>query len=229
MTVPIPDFYWLLDGQLLAGEYPGSWTRSGATEKLGLFLAAGIRAFIDVTDDTDPHDHYDSTLRELAREHGIEYRYIRFGIEDLGIPTRELMGEILAAIKTELDEGRPVYFHWLEGIGRTGTVAGCWLVEQGMSADDALGRCRCCGGDRPIVGRGRPRRMNNARSSAMEQEMTTDLVPRTPDHNALEKILMDLLSEIPATTESQIENPPDTRQHKRRDHPRLLAATKPGF
>lgn len=55
MTVPIPDFYWLLDGQLLAGEYPGSWTRSGATEKLGLFLAAGIRTFIDVTDDTDPH------------------------------------------------------------------------------------------------------------------------------------------------------------------------------
>ena len=40
--------------------------------------------------------------------------------------------------------------------------------------------------------------------------MTSDLVPRTPDHNALEKILMDLLSEIPATTESEIANPPDT-------------------
>jgi hypothetical protein len=38
----------------------------------------------------------------------------------------------------------------------------------------------------------------------------TGLIPRTPDHNALEKILMDLLSEIPATTQSQIPNPPDT-------------------
>ena len=40
--------------------------------------------------------------------------------------------------------------------------------------------------------------------------MSNELVPRTPDHNALEKILMDLLSEIPATTESQIQDPPDT-------------------
>ena len=40
--------------------------------------------------------------------------------------------------------------------------------------------------------------------------MTNDLVLRTPDHSVLEKILMDLLSEIPATTETQIPNPPDT-------------------
>ena len=40
--------------------------------------------------------------------------------------------------------------------------------------------------------------------------MNDELVPRTPDHNALEKILMDLLSEIPATTESQIQDPPGT-------------------
>ena len=139
-TPPIPDSYWLLDGQLLAGEYPGSWTRGGATEKLGLFLAAGIRTFIDLTQETDPLDRYDFTIRELAYEQGIDCRYIRFGIKDLGIPTRELMEEILKAIRAELDEGRPVYFHCWGGIGRTGTVAGCWLVDQGLSADEALTR-----------------------------------------------------------------------------------------
>jgi hypothetical protein len=139
-TCPIPDSYWLLDGQLLAGEYPGSWTRADATEKLGLFLAAGIRTFIDLTEETDPLDRYESTLTELACDHGLECRYHRFGIRDLGVPTRELMGEILKAIKAELDDGRPVYFHCWGGIGRTGTVAGCWLVEQGLSADDALAR-----------------------------------------------------------------------------------------
>ena len=139
-TVPLPDSYWLLDGQLLAGEYPGSWTRADATEKLGLFLAAGIRTFIDLTEETDPLNRYDSTLKALACEHGLDCRYIRFGIKDLGVPTPELMGKILKAIRAELEEGRPVYFHCWGGIGRTGTVAACWLVEQGLSADDALGR-----------------------------------------------------------------------------------------
>ena len=139
-ALPIPDSYWLLDGQLLAGEYPGSWTRNGAAEKLGFFLAAGIRTFIDLTEEADPLDAYDSTLEELACEHGLDCRYIRFGIKDLGVPTPELMVEILKAIQAELDEGRPVYFHCWGGIGRTGTVAGCWLVEQGLSADDALTR-----------------------------------------------------------------------------------------
>jgi len=46
----------------------------------------------------------------------------------------------------------------------------------------------------------------------MTSEPTTDtrLLPRAPDHNALEKILMDLLSEIPATAQSQAQNPPET-------------------
>jgi hypothetical protein len=138
ITGPIPDSYWLLDRQLLAGEYPGSWTRADATDKLGLFLAAGIRTFIDLTEETDPLERYDSTLTVLACEQGLDCRYRRFGIKDLGVPTRERMDEILKAIRAELDEGRPVYFHCWGGIGRTGTVAGCWLVEQGLSADEAL-------------------------------------------------------------------------------------------
>ncbi len=51
-----------------------------------------------------------------------------------------LEGQLLAAINTELEQGRAVYVHCWGGIGRTGTVAACWLVEQGLSADDALVR-----------------------------------------------------------------------------------------
>jgi protein-tyrosine phosphatase len=43
------------------------------------------------------------------------------------------MREILAAIAAA--EGI-VYVHCDEGHGRTGTVAGCWLREQGYSADE---------------------------------------------------------------------------------------------
>jgi len=63
---PIPDSYWLVDGQLLAGEYPGSWTRHGAEAKLALFLDAGIRTFIDLTCDTEPLEPYEGALARLS-------------------------------------------------------------------------------------------------------------------------------------------------------------------
>jgi Inositol hexakisphosphate len=139
-TCPIPESYWLLDGQLLAGEYPGAAMRDRAADKLHLLLEAGIRSFIDLTETSEPLARYDSLLTELACDQGVECRYRRFAIKDAGVPTAEQMTKILAAIKSELDQGRAVYVHCWGGIGRTGTVAACWLVEQGLAADDALAR-----------------------------------------------------------------------------------------
>ena len=48
------------------------------------------------------------------------------------------MAGILERIESEMAVGRPVYFHCWGGIGRTGTVSGCWLVENGHGCDDAL-------------------------------------------------------------------------------------------
>ena len=140
ISAPIPDSYWLLEGRLLAGEYPGANSHERARVKLDLFLSAGIRSFVDLTEPSDPLVPYTETLAELARERGIEYRYTRLGVRDLGVPSRQLMAEILDAITAELVDERPLYFHCWGGIGRTGTVAGCWLVEQGLSAEDALNR-----------------------------------------------------------------------------------------
>ena len=56
----------------------------------------------------------------------------------MSIPATEVMAEILGAIESELAAGKPVYFHCWGGIGRTGTVAACWLIEQGRSCDSAL-------------------------------------------------------------------------------------------
>lgn len=48
-----------------------------------------------------------------------------------GIPTTEQMRSILACIRQEVEAGGMVYVHCLGGIGRTGTVIGCYFVEQG--------------------------------------------------------------------------------------------------
>ena len=139
-TVPIPDSYWLLEGQLLAGEYPGRLDEHGTRPKLERMLASGIRSFIDLTETDDPLEPYDAMLMEVAAARGIEVRYQRLPIRDMDVPRSDVMAEILSLIGTEIAAGRPVYVHCWGGIGRTGTVAGCWLVEQGQSCDEAFAR-----------------------------------------------------------------------------------------
>jgi protein-tyrosine phosphatase len=47
---------------------------------------------------------------------------------------------ILEDIQTELDNGRIVYAHCWAGVGRTGTVIGCRLIDDGLDYKDAIVR-----------------------------------------------------------------------------------------
>ena len=49
-----------------------------------------------------------------------------------------LMRSILDAIDAAVSQGRRVYVHCRAGIGRTGTVVGCYLVRHGMSGPQAI-------------------------------------------------------------------------------------------
>ena len=45
------DSYWVLDGQLLAGPYPGAPKKAEAAAKLDAFLDAGVTCFVDLTEE----------------------------------------------------------------------------------------------------------------------------------------------------------------------------------
>jgi hypothetical protein len=138
---PVPDSYWLIDGKLLAGEYPGTKSVSATRAKLTTFLDAGIRTFVDLTEARDGLTDYDAVLQDLSAERGLDVSHLRFGIRDLGIPVSvEFTRGLLATIHGEIAAGRPVYVHCWGGVGRTGTVIGCWLREQGLSGEEALAR-----------------------------------------------------------------------------------------
>jgi len=51
----------------------------------------------------------------------------------MSIPTTRQMREILDTIHSEIGNGGVVYVHCWGGKGRTGTVVGCFLLENGLA------------------------------------------------------------------------------------------------
>lgn len=134
---PIPDSYWILPGKLCAGEYPGAKTAAETRIKLRHFLDAQINCFFDLTEAGELIE-YAPILYAKAEARGQTVEHVRWPIRDLGIPTSSDLRGLLDAIDAKLAAGHRVYFHCWGGIGRTGTVAGCWLVRHGLTPDDAL-------------------------------------------------------------------------------------------
>jgi hypothetical protein len=136
---PHPNCYWLVPGRLLAGEHPGALTAVEVPARVEALLDAGIRRFIDLTEEGERPAPYASTLRERAEARGIRADHLRFAIRDLDVPAPPLMRTILDTIRDAMAAGEPVYVHCWAGVGRTGTVVGCLLRESGLTGDEALG------------------------------------------------------------------------------------------
>jgi protein-tyrosine phosphatase len=138
---PIPDSYWVEPDRLLAGEYPGSKDERKARHKIRQLLEAGITYFLDLTE-AGEYDlrSYKPLLLAEAELAGCTVEYRRMPIRDRDTPTVTKMRTILATLEAALQAQQVVYIHCLGGIGRTGTVVGCYLVQQGMDGQAALDR-----------------------------------------------------------------------------------------
>lgn len=141
--VPVENSYWVLEGKLLAGEYPGAHSAREAKERLTQFVEAGVDSFIDLTYPGEfGIKSYESALLELDQNGGSPPEYQRFSVGDMRIPIPEIMLRILDAIDRAIEAGRIVYLHCYGGLGRTGTVVGCFLVRHGMGGGEALTEIR---------------------------------------------------------------------------------------
>lgn len=136
---PISGSYWVILGKLLAGEYPGSLNEVKARSKIRRLLQAGVSYFIDFTEESELIP-YKPLLAAEAEATGQLVHYQRMPIKDLGIPTESQMQEILEVISTALDNQHIVYVHCWGGVGRTGTVVGCFLVRAGHTPQESLRR-----------------------------------------------------------------------------------------
>ena len=146
---PTPDSYWIpcdtlplhqsLNGRFLAGEYPSAKDAAEAEIKLGRYLDNGVTTFLDLTEAGEYHLRpYAAPVQQMAAARRLVVSHQRLSIPDMGIPTLDFMTCILNTLDEALAQGETVYVHCFGGIGRTGTVVGCWLVRHGLTGEQAL-------------------------------------------------------------------------------------------
>ena len=136
---PIDECYWVEPGRLLAGEYPGDTRIDLARRRLADFLGRGVTRFVDLTHPADGLEPYRDLLFEEARRLGLRAHHAPHPIPDMGVPgSLDDMLAALRSVREGLAAGEGTYVHCWGGVGRTGTVVGCWLVERGMAPETAL-------------------------------------------------------------------------------------------
>lgn len=134
--------WWAEPGRLLAGEYPGSSDPAQRDLKLALLADAGIDTIVDLTREDDRLEPYAEAWTKLGGTRGRRLVRLHRPIRDLDVTTPEGYDAILADIDAELAAGRGVYVHCWGGVGRTGTVIGCYYVSRGADPDGALAMIR---------------------------------------------------------------------------------------
>ena len=120
------NFFWVIRGELAGSERP--------THKydLELLIAQGIKTIVSLTE--DPLD------LDLVESFNINTHH--FPIKDLTAPNLIQINSFIKLVKKELENNKSVLVHCLGGVGRTGTMLACYLVNLGYMPKDAIRRVR---------------------------------------------------------------------------------------
>ena len=134
----LPELHWL-NGQwpgklaLVARPRGGDWL----TDEIANWKRGGVHAVLSLL---TPEEERDLDLRDEASEaRKLGLDFYSFPIADRQVPKSEAkLGELLDKMNKALSAGRNVLIHCRQGIGRSGLVAACLLIKNGMSPGAAV-------------------------------------------------------------------------------------------
>jgi atypical dual specificity phosphatase len=116
-----PKLTWIVPDQVAAMALP-------SPRELSRLRRMGITLLVSVT--TTPLNPEDVTNAGL--------RYLHLPVMYLRRPSPEQIQSFITYTKAEIAAGGKIAVHCVGGIGRTGTVIACYLVDQGMPAREAI-------------------------------------------------------------------------------------------
>lgn len=123
---PLPRSWWVND-HLLAGAYPGAKVLAEGRRKVSALIHAGVTLFLDLTTERDHLNNYEPFITELDRSGRI--RRYALPVPDVQPPTSPEVDRALQLIDREAASGGVTYVHCWGGIGRTGSIIGCYLAR----------------------------------------------------------------------------------------------------
>lgn len=134
LASPPKGTYWvpLRQGAVLAGPHP-VLAPEGMEDRVAVLVERyGVRRFVDLSSSWDWMPPYDDLLPAGCA-------HTRYEIIDRRLPEDvPRLRRLLAMVAEEAAQGHVAYFHCQAGLGRTGTVIGVLLREQGMGGAAAL-------------------------------------------------------------------------------------------
>jgi atypical dual specificity phosphatase len=123
------NFSWIENGRVAGCRGPRT------RDDLAFLRSRGIRALVRLAYEEETG----MTKRKVEAEK-IEDFYEP--VRDFTAPSQEQIDRVLNFIRNALDHGKPVAVSCGAGIGRTGTILGCYLVSLGHTAEQAIQQLR---------------------------------------------------------------------------------------